>query len=335
MRYPYHPPLLPDIRTSYLSLRNDTRDFGIIPALSRRVKPEDDYVDASDSDPGFEIMPVGDVGQGIRSRMDALVNGSKGKTSGKGKGRDKGKGKEEEDEDVGMVGAAVGGEGSRRATRKISGSGEALGSAAGASNEVEETEIEILDITPVHLKRKTNEDRPIIVYESDDEASPVSRPSSSKRRRVSRGVSQGSSRKSSRTDSVQRDIKPVLPPESDLADVASEPLPRLKPELLIPTLLDFIPDICPKFALELLTREMAVRSADEAMQRAIHLAYEMEGGYPRVEVRRVEGVIAEEKDDTGRYRDAEYRKEYRKGGVYADSSMELLSDMFLRMPTAQ
>lgn len=112
-------------------------------------------------------------------------------------------------------------------------------------------------------------------------------------------------------------------------------LPRA--DYLVPLVLAIIPDLDADWATskldELISglKDSSAAPGQEAVERVVDMAFEMEGGYPKATAL-TPGPVAEQDDD---YKDPAFRSERRRGPAYDLHAQQTLFNTFKRIPSSQ
>ncbi|WVF67056.1 hypothetical protein IAT40_001800 [Kwoniella sp. CBS 6097] len=123
-----------------------------------------------------------------------------------------------------------------------------------------------------------------------------------------------------------------VPPVSDAADPSPDRSVQDDPLAVV---LDVLPDVDISWVLDTIEGEIAAGRRDNASNRVIEMAFEMEGGYPKAKDKgkskekegepAVEGAAEE-------YKSIQYRKDTRVGSTYFENSVQQLEADFPRIP---
>ena len=188
--------------------------------------------------------------------------------------------------------------------------------------------------SPKHLKRTNNASQPVEVLDSDEETAGME---------VIVGDKSEPSRKRVRYSSISdhnKNIESTASPSSSLLEDTqalqetgpqnTQSLPR-DPADLLPMVLEILPDLCPEFALKLLTAEVEKGRFARPVEQVVEAALEIVEGYPRADDAKRNG-----KDLTppvlSTYRHTEFRRDKRVGIMYTLRSLAALQQDFPRIP---
>jgi hypothetical protein len=125
-----------------------------------------------------------------------------------------------------------------------------------------------------------------------------------------------------------------------------EPVGPIKPDWLLPLVLEILPDLDPTFALSSLASEIDAGRSEDAIGHVVNLAMEMEGGYPKAAADQNGGKGKGKGGESGsgnkgdglekdKYRSVLFRKERRSGLVYIGKAFAALEEAFPAVPIPQ
>ncbi|WVQ94567.1 hypothetical protein IAU59_001647 [Kwoniella sp. CBS 9459] len=152
------------------------------------------------------------------------------------------------------------------------------------------------------------------------------------------------SKRRKRSTFVPEPPPPNLQPIAGVVSALVEPPVALPPKLAIPAQLDplavvleILPDIDIGWALANIEAEVAGGRGDNASNRVIEMAFEMDGGYPKASSRG-KGKSKEKETAPGEdgaaeeYKSVLYRNDTRLGAAYVKNSIQQLEEDFPRVP---
>lgn len=125
-----------------------------------------------------------------------------------------------------------------------------------------------------------------------------------------------------------------------------EPVGPIKPDWLLPLVLEILPDLDPTWALASLASKIDAGRSEGATGHVVNLAMEMEGGYPKAtadqnggkgkgKAKGGEGGNGEDGLEKDKYRSVLFRKDRRSGLVYIGKAFAALEEAFPAIPIPQ
>jgi hypothetical protein len=125
-----------------------------------------------------------------------------------------------------------------------------------------------------------------------------------------------------------------------------EPVGPIKPDWLLPLVLEILPDLDPTWALASLASEIDAGRSEGAIGHVVNLAMEMEGGYPKAttdttsgkgkgKAKEGESCNGQDSSEKDKYRSVLFRKDRRTGLVYIVKAFAALEEAFPAIPIPQ